>query len=177
MPKASAPGNMSTTELSRSFCFVAAFRRSYLGSGGNLVACRSIRMLTMLLEILITVVITIRMIVSMLLRSILMHLLRTRSKLIRSAIPAHGHLSGWLLRVHGCDILRSWAHTRIHPVHGLLMALLRTLIHHHWCTSSWAWETIGWHGGWAVMRWHKRALSSLLVHHLGPRGHALGSQE
>jgi hypothetical protein len=48
-------------------------------------------MLTMLLEVLIIVVIAILMTVSMLLRSVLMHLLRTRSKLIWSTITAHGH--------------------------------------------------------------------------------------
>lgn len=86
-------------------------------------------------------------------------------------------LSWWLLRVHRRNILRGWAHARVHSIHRLLMTLLRALIHHHWSTSSWAWVAIGWHGRRAIVRGHERTLSSLLVHHLGPGCHALGSQE
>lgn len=123
----------------------------------------------------------------MLLRPVLLHLLRTRPKLIWATVATHWHLSGWLLCVHWRDILGSWAHarsharshTRSHSVHWLLMTLLRTLIDHHRGASPWAWETIlSRHDRrLTVMWWHKRALASLLIHHRWSRWHTLGSQE
>ena len=77
------------------------------------------------------------------------------------------------------SILRSGTHTRIHTIHRLLlMTLLRTLVHHHWCTSTrtvresicshWRGVTCSW--------WHKRSLLRG-VHHLRARCHSLSCQE
>jgi hypothetical protein len=132
----------------------------------------------------------------MLLGSELMHLLGARSKLVWSSIATHRHcvlvssekydlsvpkrltLPGWLLSINGrySSILRTGTHTRIHTIHGLLVALLRTLTHHQWGTSSWTGVTVdAWHGRGVAVSWrHERTWATLRKHHWSTRSQALG---
>lgn len=158
-------------------------------------------MLTMGLEILVVIIISIRMVISVLWSKV-MHLLWTRTKLVWATISAsHRHyknVSGssensigclrltlpWrLLRVHLCwiSILRTWTHARIHTIHWWLrlVALLRSLAHHHWSSSARAWISIDARHWWwrvTVLLWYKMSLI-WRIHHVWPLRHTLGGHE
>jgi len=136
---ASAPSSkIMKLARSQSFSFVSTARHLGLRASRDLVIWRSIWMLTVGLEVL--AVTAVGVVVPMLRSPILVHvmLLRAcaRNKLpIRSSVSSsHWDLSRDLLRVDRCDISKLLS--RAHAIHWLLMALLRTLVHHHWSSSS-----------------------------------------
>lgn len=90
-------------------------------------------------------------------------------------------LSRWLLSIHGghCSVLRTRTHTWIHTIHRLLVTLLRSLAHHHWCTASWAWISVDPRSRRrSITGWHELSRATWRENHLGAsRSHSLGSEK
>lgn len=92
-------------------------------------------------------------------------------------------LSGGLLCVNWLHIaiLRAMIHTRVHPIHRLLLVtLLRTLTHHHGSySSSRAGISIDTRhrSSVTVSLWHELGLAIRRIHHLRSRCHTLRSHE
>lgn len=158
--------------MGRSFGLFIALRCTCLGTGRDLIVCRTVLVLAVGLEVL--VVVAIGVVVSVLLWTELVHLLRACAKLVWAAITSHSHVRRRLLVVtlSSINILRTWAHAwvhaRIHAIHRWwgLMALLRSLVHHHGTASARARISVDtWHL-WrhAVSWWHKTPLAALRKH-------------
>ena len=75
--------------MGRSFGLFIALRCTCLGSGRDLIVCRTVLVLAVGLEVL--VVVAIGVVVSVLLWAELVHLLRACAKLVWAAITSHSH--------------------------------------------------------------------------------------